>query len=46
VARWLLMEKRVSEARAVLLQISESEAEVEEQLAEIVRSRKPQVLWN
>ncbi|XP_039818969.1 probable polyol transporter 4 isoform X1 [Panicum virgatum] len=33
--RWLVMEKRVSEARAVLLQISESEAEVEERLAEI-----------
>ncbi|CAL5026305.1 unnamed protein product [Urochloa decumbens] len=33
--RWLMMEKRVSEARAVLLQISESEAEVEERLAEI-----------
>ncbi|VAH34304.1 unnamed protein product [Triticum turgidum subsp. durum] len=33
--RWLMMEKRVPEARAVLLQISESEAEVEERLAEI-----------
>lgn len=33
--RWLMMEKRVSEARAVLLQISESEAEAEERLAEI-----------
>ncbi|KAK3141985.1 hypothetical protein QOZ80_4BG0340670 [Eleusine coracana subsp. coracana] len=33
--RWLMMEKRVAEARAVLLQISESETEVEERLAEI-----------
>lgn len=33
--RWLMMEKRVPEARAVLLQISESEAEVEERIAEI-----------
>lgn len=33
--RWLMMEKRVPEARAVLLQISESEAEVDERLAEI-----------
>ncbi|KAM3368680.1 hypothetical protein ACQJBY_016906 [Aegilops geniculata] len=33
--RWLMIEKRVPEARAVLLQISESEAEVEERLAEI-----------
>ncbi|KAG8054060.1 hypothetical protein GUJ93_ZPchr0001g31330 [Zizania palustris] len=33
--RWLMMKKRVPEARAVLLLISESEAQVEERLAEI-----------
>lgn len=36
--RWLMMEKRVLETRAVLLQISESEAEVEERLSEIEES--------
>lgn len=33
--RWLVMQKRVKEARSVLLAISENEAEVEERLVEI-----------
>jgi sugar porter (SP) family MFS transporter len=33
--RWLIMQNRVEEARAVLLKINESETEVEERLAEI-----------